>query len=129
MQIEETERLKHNLMKSKENSNSSMLHSHQQNTSASQQPRVTFSFTTDEGFSSHSNSTNTSHHQYSSQSDECAQLRSQLKDANMMIDELKVNFRKNLFDLQSKLQECIDDKERLQIKKFEILYHFFNLFI
>jgi len=116
MQIEETERLKLNLIKSKENSNVSMQH---QQSHANQQPRVTFSFaTSDEGFSSHSNSTNTSHHQYSSApADECAHLRSQLKDANVMIDELKVNFRKNLFDLQTKLQECIDDKERLQIKK------------
>jgi hypothetical protein len=35
-----------------------------------------------------------------------------------MIDELKFNFRKNLVELQSKLQECIEDKERMQIKKY-----------
>ena len=44
-------------------------------------------------------------------------LKNQLKEANLMIDELKLNFRKNLVDLQTKLQECIEDKERMQMKK------------
>jgi hypothetical protein len=44
-------------------------------------------------------------------------LKSQLKEAHLMIEELKVNFRKNIVQLQTKLQECIDDKERIQLKK------------
>lgn len=34
-----------------------------------------------------------------------------------MVDELKLNFRKNLIELQTKLQECVDEKEKIQAKK------------
>jgi hypothetical protein len=49
--------------------------------------------------------------------DETSKLKSQLRDAYSMIEELKTNFHASFVDLQQKLQECVDEKERMQFKK------------
>ncbi len=40
-----------------------------------------------------------------------------LKESNETIEELKLNFGKNLSNLQNTLNECIEDKEKLLEKK------------
>ncbi len=46
-------------------------------------------------------------------------MKNQLRDAYSMIDELKTNFRGSFIDLQQKLQDCVEEKEKMQFKKYK----------
>ena len=54
----------------------------------------------------------------SNSNEDILQLKTQLTESYAMIDELKINFRSNLIDLQRKLQDCVNEKEKIQFKKY-----------
>jgi hypothetical protein len=106
MQIEETEKLKQNLIKSREKSSTS--------------PKVAFSVDNLQRTNSVPNMfepTNLRYVEDGVMNEEVMVLKNQLKESNLMVEELKLNFRKHLVELQTKLQECVEDKERMQLKK------------
>lgn len=49
--------------------------------------------------------------------DEIVDLKMKLKESYAMNEELKASFRKNLLELESTLRECVDDKEKVMLKK------------
>lgn len=50
--------------------------------------------------------------------DEVNELRLKLKESYLANEELKCAFKKNLSQLQNTLRECVDDKEKLILKRY-----------
>ena len=49
--------------------------------------------------------------------DEVIDLKMKLKEAQSLNEQLKISFKKNLNELQNTLGECVEDKEKLMLKK------------
>ena len=49
--------------------------------------------------------------------DEVIDLKMKLKEAQSLNEQLKLSFKKNLSELQNTLGECVEDKEKLMLKK------------
>ncbi len=45
------------------------------------------------------------------------ELRMKLKESYATNEELKLTFKKNLTELQNTLSECVDDREKVMLKK------------